>query len=123
MQPWGAGDHGVLRWITPILGRFNEMLWHAVKMECYISIPQTGALLDFIPGTRYFDLFFFFFLVYGPLKLLWEGHKFPCEVNLKITDSDFNFLGHIFRGALSQQDPVTTEQTETAASQTPASTF
>lgn len=60
MQPWGAGDLGVLRWVTPILGRFNEMLWHAVKTECYISIPQTGALLDFIPGTRYFDLFFLF---------------------------------------------------------------
>lgn len=54
---------------------------NAPGCSCRIPIPQTAALLDLIPGTNYFDLFF---SVYGPLNLLREGHKLPCKVNLRL---------------------------------------
>lgn len=54
---------------------------NAPGCSCCIPIPQTAALLDLIPGTNYFDLFF---SVYGPLNLLREGHKLPCKVNLRL---------------------------------------
>lgn len=33
-----------------------------------------------------------FFLVYGPLNLLREGHKFPCKVNLRLLTVTLIFL-------------------------------
>lgn len=47
------------------------------------------------------------------------GAQIPLQGEFKITDSNFNFLGHFFR---VQQDPASTEQTEAAALEAPANT-
>lgn len=106
-------------WPVPHPGESAMMLWQAVKAarpgaSCSISIPQTGALLDLDPGTGYFHLFL---LVYASPG----GARIPLQVNLTLLTGTLIFLVVFFRATLSQQESVTTEQSETAAAGTPAS--
>lgn len=93
---------------------------NAPGCSCCIPIPQTAALLDLIPGTNYFDLFFFGL---RSTKSAPGGAQIALQGEFKITDSNFNFLGRFFRVTRGQQDPASTEQTETAALETPANTL
>lgn len=127
VQIWGA--RGV-PWAVPSADGFKSSLWFAVQTNtpagrCCISIPQTAALLDYIPSTNYFMIFFNYFFHLWFTKSSPGGARIPLQGEFKITDSHFNFLRRFFfpRVTRGQADPVSTEQTGAAALETPANTW
>lgn len=98
-QPWAWGWVQILGtrgvpWALPSADGFKSLFAVQTAGSCCVSIPQTAALLDLIPGTECFVIFLF---VYGPLNLLQEEHKFPCKVNLRLLTVTLIFLVIFFQ--------------------------